>query len=247
MDMQLLLRRPNKEIHRRGDECVKLFNDCVPAADVLREAMNQAFAEAAGLPVPRLREVTKLGGRWAIIYDFVEGETLLQRMEAAPGDRQWMELFVQLQMETHAAQIPQLQRQRDKLHRKISAAAAHGLDATTRYELHVRLDTIAPNQKVCHGDFVPSNILLREGRAFIIDWAHLTQGNAAADAANTYLTLEKRGYSGLASSYLKLYCELSDTARQYVAKWIPIVAGAALDKCPAEERGFYLARCEGLV
>lgn len=240
MEMQLLMRRPNKEIYRRGDECIKLFDESFCAAEVLHEAMNQARAEAAGLPVPRLHEVTKLDKKWAIISDYIEGDTLLQRMEAAPEHREWMELFIQLQMETHAARIPQLQRQRDKLHRSISAS---GLDATTRYELHTRLDTMPGHMKLCHGDFVPSNVILRDGRAFIIDWAHLTQGNASADAANTMLTMERQGRGTLAAEYIKLYCELSDTARQYIAKWEPIVAGAALAKCAEGEREFYSAKC----
>ena len=46
-----------------------------------------------------------------------------------------------------------------------------------------------PNhKKLCHGDFDPKNIILRDdGEAFILDWAHATQGNASADAARTYL------------------------------------------------------------
>jgi len=188
--------------------------------------------------------VTKLEGKWAIIADFIEGETLLRRMEAEPDNPRWMELFVRLQMEVHEQYIPKAQRLQDKLVRKI---AASGLDATTRYELQTRLDAMDHHKKACHGDFIPSNIILQEGRAFILDWNQLTQGNAAADAANTYITMEKYGAAGLASAYLKLYCEMSDTARQYVMKWAPIVAGAALGDCPEGERAFYMKWCEGVA
>jgi tRNA A-37 threonylcarbamoyl transferase component Bud32 len=242
--MELIVQRPNKQIFRRGRDMIKLFEDGVPASSVLSEATNHARAFEAGLPVPRLHEVTKIDGKWAIIADFIEGETLLQRMEAAPDDPQWMELFVRLQMEVHGQYIPKLQRLRDKLERKI---AASGLDATTRYELQTRLEAMHQHKKACHGDFIPSNIILRGGRAFILDWNQRTQGNAAADAANTYITLEKYGYPGLAGAYLKLYCEMSDTARQYVMKWAPIVAGAALGDCPEKDRAFYKKWCEGLV
>ena len=242
--MELIIQRPNKRIYRRAQDCVKLFNEDVPAADVLGEAMNQAMAQQAGLPVPCLREVTKLDGKWAIVYEYIEGDTLLRHMESEPGDPQWMELFVRLQMEVHDARIPKLQRQRDQLHRKISAS---GLDATARYELHTRLDAMHDHQKVCHGDFVPSNVILRQGSPFVIDWNHLTQGNASADAANSYLTMQKRGHAGLAASYLKLYCERSDTARQYVEKWMPIIAGAALANCPQADKGFYRRVCEEMI
>ena len=250
--MELIVQRPNKQIYRRegpgGPERIKLFGESVPASDVLHEALNHARALEAGLPVPCLREVTKLEGKWAVIADFIEGPTLLERMEAAPDDPQWMELFVHLQMQVHAARAPQMQRQKDKLNRRISAGAACGLDATTRYELHVRLEAMPDHQKVCHGDFVPSNVLLRGGEALIIDWSHATQGNASADAANTYLTLLKQSRTKLASDYLKLFCERSDTALQYIQRWIPIVAGAQLCKCGTEEeRGFYRGWCEGVI
>ena len=245
--MELICQRPNKQIFRRGQDMIKLWNEEVPAADVLSEALNQARAQEAGLPVPRLHEVTKIDGRWAIISDFIEGETLLQRIEADPSRlEERLELFIQLQMQVHAARAPKLRRQKDTLNRHISAS---GLDATTRYELHVRLEAMPQHDKICHGDFVPSNIILQGGSAgaFIIDWAHDTQGNAAADAAGTYLSLLKQARKTLAESYLKLYCLRSDTALQYIRKWIPIVAGARLAKCKPEERAFYAGFCEGVA
>ena len=242
--MELILERPNKQIYKKEGQLVKLFGEGVPASSVLSEAMNHARAFEAGLPVPHLREVTKLEGKWAIIADFIEGPTLLERMEAEPENPDLMELFVRLQMEVHEQYIPKAQRLQDKLERKI---AASGLDATTRYELQTRLEAMHHHKKACHGDFIPSNIILREGRPFILDWNQLTQGNAGADAANTYITLEKYGAPGLAEAYLRLYCERSDTARQYVMKWAPIVAGAALGDCPEKDRAFYRGWCEGVV
>ena len=57
------------------------------------------------------------------------------------------------------------------------------LDATTRYDLHTRLEGMPKHNKVCHGDFNPSNIIITEdGTPYIIDWSHATQGNASADA-----------------------------------------------------------------
>ena len=243
--MELLVRRPHKRIYRRGGELVKLFEARVPAADVLEEALNQELAMEAGLPVPGLVEVTKIEGLWAILSEFIPGETLQWHMEQFPQRRQaLMEEFVRLHMRVHEAQAPRLQRQRDRLHRNISASR---LSATARYELHVRLDAMPAHQKVCHGDFLPSNVMLDGGRLRVLDWAHVTQGNASADAANTYLSLLKFFGEGLAAEYLALYCELSDTARQYIEKWIPIVAGSHLAYCKPEERGFYAGFCEEIV
>jgi hypothetical protein len=75
--MELIVQRPNKQIYRKegpgGPQRIKLFGESVPASSVLSEATNHARAFEAGLPVPRLHEVTKINGKWAIIADFIEG------------------------------------------------------------------------------------------------------------------------------------------------------------------------------
>ena len=56
------------------------------------------------------------------------------------------------------------------------------------YELLTRLESMPKHDKVCHGHFNPSNVIVgKTGKMTVIDWAHATQGNASADAAMTYL------------------------------------------------------------
>ncbi|MEG0754607.1 MAG: phosphotransferase, partial [Angelakisella sp.] len=123
--------------------------------------------------------------------------------------------------------------------RKISEAQ---LDATTRYDLHTRLEGMPKHTKVCHGDFNPSNIIITpEGKPYVIDWAHATQGNASADVARTYLLFWLSGDIDGAEQYLKLFCKKSDTAKQYIQKWLPIVAASQSVKGRPEEREFLLS------
>ena len=97
------------------------------------------------------------------------------------------------------------------------------------------------HNKVCHGDFNPSNIIITPaGKSYVIDWAHATQGNASADAARTYLLFMLKGQEQLAEQYLRLYCLRSNTAKQYVQKWLPIVAASQSVKGKPEERDFLL-------
>ena len=73
----------------------------------------------------------------------------------------------------------------------------------------------------------------------IVDWAHATQGNASTDAAITYLQFALKDEK-LAKLYLKLFCQKSDTAMQYVQKWLPIAAAAQLTRGVPEEKEFLL-------
>ena len=234
--------RNKKTIYRDGDKCIKLFDEGYSKADVLNEALNQARIEETGLNIPRVLAVTTVDGKWAIISEFIQGKTLEQLMkEDTEGERldEYLELLVDLQMKVHATTCPMLNKLKDKMNRKISQT---DLDATTRYDLHTRLESMPKHNKVCHGDFNPSNIIIAEdGTPYILDWSHATQGNASADAARTYLLFCLAGDEEKARKYLDLFCKKSDTARQYVQKWMPIVAASQSVKGNAHERDFLLS------
>lgn len=231
--------RKAKVLYRDGDRCIKLFDESFKKEDVLNEALNQARIENIGLNIPKILEVTTIDGKWAIVSEFIEGKTLDELMAENPAQKDaYLERFVDLQLEVLSKTCPMLNKLKEKMHRKISET---DLDATTRYDLHVRLEGMPVHKKVCHGDFNPSNIIIRpDGTPFIIDWSHVTQGNASADAARTYLLFSLQGDRETAKKYLSLFCKKSDTARQYVQKWIPIVAASQSVKGNENEREFLL-------
>ncbi|MBQ6816094.1 MAG: phosphotransferase [Clostridia bacterium] len=227
--------RPEKTIYRDGDKIIKLFNEDYSKSDVLNEALNQARIEETGLPVPKLLDVEQIDGKWAIVFEYIEGTTLEELMATNPEkEDEYLELFVNLQMTVHEKRSALLNKLKDKMHRKINETS---LDATTRYELQTRLEGMPKHVKVCHGDFNMSNIIItKDGTPYIIDWAHATQGNASADVARTYLLFNLQGKTELAEKYLKLFCLKSDTAKQYIQKWLPIVAASQSVKGKPEEK-----------
>lgn len=232
--------RTNKTVYRDGDACIKVFNSDYSKADVLNEALNQARIEETGLNIPKILEITMVDGKWAIVSQFIKGKTLARIMEEDPDNKQkYLEKLVDVQLEIQSKTCPLLNKLKDKMNRKISACE---LDATTRYDLHTRLDSMPKHNKVCHGDLNPSNIIITdEGVPYIIDWAHATQGNASADAARTYLLFWLNGDIDGAHSYLELFCKKSNTAKQYVQKWMPIVAASQSVKGNEKEREFLLS------
>ena len=232
--------RNNKTIYRDGDKSIKVFNEGFSKADVLNEALNQARIEGTGLNIPKVLEVTMVEGKWAIVSEFIKGKTLAQLMEEDPEKKdEYLALLVDLQLEMHSKTCAHLNKLKDKMNNKISEST---LDATTRYDLHTRLEGMPKHKKVCHGDFNPSNIIIAEdGTAYILDWSHATQGNASADAARTYLLFWLNGDIDGAKKYLDLFCQKSNTAKQYVQKWMPIVAASQSVKGNEHEREFLLS------
>lgn len=239
MSDRIIAVRTRKTIYHEGDTAVKVFDEDYAKYDVLNEALNQARVENIGINVPKILEVKTIDGKWAIVSEFIQGKTLDQLMKDNPQKKdEYLNMFVDLQMQVHAAKCPMLNKLKDKMSRKISEA---DLDATTRYELHTRLESMPKHVKVCHGDFNPSNIIVKDdGTPYILDWSHATQGNASADVARTYLLFWLSGDIDMAEKYLDLFCKKSDTAKQYIQKWLPIVAASQSVKGKPEEREFLL-------
>ena len=112
----------------------------------------------------------------------------------------------------------------------------------SRYELHTRLEGMPKHNKLCHGDFNPSNIIVKDdGTLYIIDWSHATQGNASADVARTYLLFWLSDDVDGANKYLDLYCEKSGVDKKYVQSWLPIVAASQSVKGHKKERELLLS------
>ena len=234
-EKNIIFTRPHKTIYEQDGKVVKVFDQNYTLSSVLNEAKNEALVqENTDLNVPKVLAVTKEEGGWSITREHIEGKTLSQLMEEHPEKiDEYMEQFVDLQLTIHQQRVPAIKTLRHKLADQIKSLK--DIDATARYELSARLQSMPKHNKLCHGDFNPSNIIVdKEGKLWVIDWAHAAQGNASADAAMTYLLFALHNKDA-AEQYLKLFCKKADTARQYVNRWLPIVAAAQLTKKKEEE------------
>ena len=110
----VIAKRAEKTVYRDGDLAIKLFESSFSKANVLNEALNQARVEETGLNIPKVNEVCKADGKWAIVSDFIEGETLSSLMEKHPEkEDEYLELFVDLQIEIHGKTAPLLYKLKD--------------------------------------------------------------------------------------------------------------------------------------
>jgi hypothetical protein len=143
---EILAQRQKKVIYKDGDTVLKVFDNDYSKADILNEALNQARIEETGLNVPKLLEVSKIDGKWAIRTEYIPGKTLAQLMEENPDKLdEYLDLFIDIQKEIFSKEAPLLNKIKDKFNRKISASR---FDATTRYELHTRLESMKNHKKI---------------------------------------------------------------------------------------------------
>ena len=237
-----LARRGNKVVYDLGDKVVKVFNETKPASDVFNEALNLVRINETGIRSPKLLEVSRLENEegCALVTEKIPGTTLSEKMQAEPQRfGEYLEQFVDLQIDIHGHTSPLLPRQRDKYARMIDSLDQ--LNATTRYNLSERLDGMKKEFKVCHGDFNPSNVIIGDdGELYVCDWAHATQGAPAADVAMTYLLFALTS-KDQAEAYLDLYCDRADMPKQIVLQWMSIVAASELARKRKVDEAFLMS------
>lgn len=232
---QKIAERKNKTIYRDGEKLVKLFDETYSVANVLNEALNQARIMETGLNIPALQEVKKIEGKWLISMDFIEGKTIEQLIDEDPSKTDYyFDIFVDAQIQMHSKRSTLLRKLHDKMQDKIDET---NLDSSVKFDLKSKLAGFEKHNKVLHGDYRLSNVIIdKEGKVFIVDWSHATQGNASADAAMTYLLLKMDKRDDFAEKYLDLFCQKTKTDKHYVQTWVQIVAGSHLGKCKPEAR-----------
>lgn len=235
----VIAERKNKTVYRDEDKTIKLFVENYSKADILNEALNQArVEEGTDLNVPKLIAVTQINKRWALVSEYIEGKPLSKLMEENPEKmEEYLNMFVDIQMSILSHRVPLLSSIKDKFKRKLNNAT--NIEENTKYELLQRLEGMKNHNKLCHGDFNPSNVIIKEdGTAYVIDWSHVTQGNASADVARTFLLFSMDGKTELAEKYVDIFSRKSGITKANIQRWIPIVAATQKTKGKEEEQEF---------
>ena len=235
MAAELIATTATKKVFHDEDKAIKVFNSDFPKTEVLSEALISArVEEVGGILVPRVLEVGVFDHQWSITFDFIEGKTLQQLMDENPDKLpEYMEQMVDLHLNILSKQCPLLNKLKDKISKQIQDIEE--LEDVTKYDMRTQLDSMPKHTKLCHGDFNPTNIIVKDdGSMYVLDWVHATQGNASADVARTYLLFCLQDQKK-ADMYMNLFCKKTGTAKKYVQSWLPIVAAAQLSKKRPEE------------
>ncbi|MBE6674902.1 MAG: DUF1679 domain-containing protein [Ruminococcaceae bacterium] len=231
----VILEREDKQVYRDGNLKIKVYGEEFSKVNVLVSALNQAKIEETGLNVPKLHSVTTIDGKWVVVTDYIEGTPLDVLMSEHPEkEDEYLQKFVDLQNLVHTKKSSGLLKIKEKMNAKIEQT---DFDDATKFELQARLAGMPNHDKLCHGDFNPSNIIVTDnGEMYIIDWSHATQGNASADVARTYLLFNLDGKRELAEKYLSLFMKKTGISRSYYMRWIPIVAASQTVKEKEKEK-----------
>lgn len=233
--------RNDKTIYRDGEYCMKVFVSGHTKSGIFAEALNQARAEETGLPVPKLSEVTMLDGKWTIVSELIRGKSLELLSREEPEKRaQYLEAFIDLQIEVQSKDCEQFPALSDKLKREIDMSEFDGGTKSGLLERLSELTSLPDAKSLCHGDFALSNVIRSERGLYILDWAHASAGYAAADAARSYLLFWLSGDIDGAERYLRRFSEKSGVDAGLIRRWMPLAAASQMKRCRFAQREFLL-------
>jgi uncharacterized protein (TIGR02172 family) len=251
----LLAEGRTAEIYAWEDgKVIKLFREWVPRGNAEYEARLARLVHASGMPVPAVGDLIEVKGRPALIYERVEGRLLMDNLERQPWRmRSTIRELARLHAEMHTHHAPELPAQRQRLQRKIQDGP---LPENLKEASLQALASLPDDDRLCHGDFHPGNVLVNEQGSVVIDWIDASKGHPMGDVARTWVLAR---FSGLNESnplqrwltgwmrerfislYLSTYFSLAPGDQTQLVSWAPVIAAARLEEGVTDEEAALLA------
>lgn len=231
-------------------QALKLYYEGFPSEWIHHEAEIGRMVQAAGVPAPKVYDVIAENGRRGLVYERIDGPSLLRAIQASPlRMKKYVREMARLHADIHRCSSPELPRQKEYLTQAIQVS--HELLGDRMEAILEYLETLPEGIQVCHGDFHPDNVLLSAGQLVAIDWTNAHSGNPLEDAARTSLMflspftppgtspvvnfLLRRVRPMMNRTYLKEYCRTSRTCLEDVHAWLlPVLAARLRENVPGE-------------
>jgi uncharacterized protein (TIGR02172 family) len=216
---------------------LKLYRDWCPPDWVEYEARVARAIYEAGIPSPVAGEIIEVNSRRGLIYERIEGISMLQDMNAHP----WMILkharsLAELHVKINKQSITGLPSYKEGL--RYAIGKTPHLPDDLRNKTLALLDTLPDDRRLCHGDYHPGNVILAEDGPIVIDWMTASAGSPWTDVARTSLLLNigPKGAGKLISpmirmaitlfhhTYLNRYHMLVPDTKNELSRWTPVIA-----------------------
>jgi aminoglycoside phosphotransferase (APT) family kinase protein len=228
---------------------LKLYREWCPPDWVDYEARIARAVHESGVPSPEVGEIVEINGRRGLIYERLEGVSMLEDLNARP----WTLLkqarsLAELQITTHQKSITGLPSYKDRLRYDIRETSQ--LTDELRKKAFSILDALPDGQNLCHGDYHPGNVFLTNHGPVIIDWMTACSGSPWADVARTSLLLTIGAKAAgkqvrpivrtvinlYHRIYLNRYLARRENSGNELKLWTPVIAAARLSEDIIPER-----------
>jgi tRNA A-37 threonylcarbamoyl transferase component Bud32 len=172
-------------------QVVKLFKPARERQRLSRhEAQMTRAAFAAGLPAPEVFDEVTLEGRFGIVLSRFDGPTLLQLLRTrAITPEQAGGILAALSISVHKTPPPPDVITLRDFTQALVQSPGNLLPKHLATGVLALLESLLPGDGLCHGDILPSNVIMTAEGPRLIDWTFTRRAGPALDLAHCHVVL----------------------------------------------------------
>lgn len=185
--MKVLGKGNTAEIIDQGNGKVcKLFYAGYPYNSVELEYNNAKIMQTIGIPVPKVYEIVNIEGRSGIIYEKLEGQSVLEKL-LQDGDmnflvNQMVDLHKEI-LKHHTCEV---------MPYKEFLKLCIGKKTELNVDIYNEIESLPEGDYLCHGDYHPGNVWIDANeRVLAIDFMNVCCGPWQYDVARTYVLISE--------------------------------------------------------
>lgn len=227
----------------KEDKVLKLFCKGYPKEAVEKEFANAKAISNMGFVKPNVYEIIICEEQMGIIYDRIEGESLLDWVIKTEDVQKCAVYMAELHKSIIRNEITNVPNYKEFLEYNILKGLSVNLEK--RKESLEMLDKLSSGNALCHGDFHPGNIFLSHGHAVVIDFMNVCHGHYLYDIARTVFLVEytpvpveiqnKGVVYQLKKTLADLYLTQMNVTRDMIKDYLTVIIAARVGECPNEQ------------
>jgi uncharacterized protein (TIGR02172 family) len=221
---------------------IKLFYKGYPTEAVEREFQNAVAIKNMDFAKPKVYEIIFCEERMGIIYDRVEGESLLDWVMRTGEVQECAEYMAKLHKPILQNTISNVSNYKEFL--KSNILTSPSANSKKREEVLKMLDKLPDGNTLCHGDFHPGNILISDGHTMVIDFMNVCHGDFLYDVARTVFLVEytpvpievddRDMLIQFKKTLADLYLIQMNVTREMIQNYLSVIIAARAGECTNE-------------
>lgn len=225
---------------------LKLFNEGYPKEAVEREFNNAMAIMNMDFPKPKAYKIIYVKGQAGIVYDKIEGESLLDWV-LRTGDVHTCALYMaNLHNKILQNSIYNVSNYKEFLKHNIVKTLPK--DSKKQKEILDILGRLEGGNTLCHGDFHPGNIFISNEQTMVIDFMNVCHGHYLYDVARTVFLVEytpvpsevkdREMILQLKKTLANLYLIEMHVTREMISDYLSVIIAAREGECPEEQADY---------
>jgi len=241
---------------------LKLFKDGYGKSAVEKEWKKACEIQKFLKNIPNVYEIIQVQKRYGIIYEKIDGCTLLKPLAGKPWKaREIGKQMAQIHKQIHQQNLDKHLNQAiiNKVEDKLKNDFLHSTKLTEKEknEMMKLLVELPAGNCLCHMDFHPGNIMIANQEIKVIDWNDAVMGDPLCDVARTMLLIKNSAQNEsqigkklfvyffcrqLLIGYRKEYLKTKNYSASELKKWEIILSAARLSEGISENEKTVLKR-----